>query len=94
MKRLVVVGLLLAVALAAGISLFASSAPDGLEKVAADHGIAAAERESAAAGSPLADYTLSGADGSLPAATAGLLGVAATAAIGFAFFRILRGRQS
>lgn len=43
-RTVIMVGMVLALALAAFVSPFASSAPDGLERVAEDHGIVAAER--------------------------------------------------
>lgn len=92
MKRLLIVGLLVAVVLAAGVSLFASSAPDGLERVAAENGIVAAPQK--AGGWVLTDYTVAGSQGTVPTAVAGLIGVVVTAAVGFGFFRLLRGRRS
>lgn len=94
MKRLLIVGGLLAVLLAAVVSFYASSAPDGLNKVATDHGITSQERDSATADSPLAGYTLSGADDRAGNAVAGLAGLAATAAIGFGVFYLLKGRRN
>ncbi len=95
MKRLLIGGALVAVVLAAVVSFYASSAPDGLNKVAQDHGIAAVEQDSAAAGSPLADYSVSGLGNErLSNATAGLLGLAVTAAAGFGLFHVLKGRQN
>lgn len=94
MKRLIIAGLLLAVALAAVVSLYASSAPDGLEKVADDHGFAAQAQDSAVAGSPLADYSWTGADGTAGSVVAGLAGVAVTAVVAFGGFRLLRARQT
>jgi len=94
MKRLLIVGGVVAVLLAAVVSFYASSAPDGLNRVAEDHGIAADEQESATAGSPLADYALSGVDNDrLGTAMAGLAGVAVTAAVGFGMFQLLRVRR-
>ncbi len=94
MKRLLIVGGIVAVLLAAVVSFYASSAPDGLNRVAEDHGIAADEQESATAGSPLADYALSGVDNDrLGTAMAGLAGVAVTAAVGFGMFQLLRVRR-
>ncbi len=94
MKRLLIVGGIVAVLLAAVVSFYASSAPDGLNRVAEDHGIAAGEQESATAGSPLADYALSGVDNDrLGTAMAGLAGVAVTAAVGFGMFQLLRVRR-
>jgi cobalt/nickel transport system permease protein len=94
MKRILIVGGLVAIVLAAVVSFYASSAPDGLNKVAEDHGIAAAEQDSATAGSPLADYSFTGvSDERLGGAAAGIIGVAATAAIGFGFFYLIRERR-
>lgn len=94
MRRILITGALVAVVLAAVVSGFASSAPDGLERVAADHGIAAAEQPSVTAGSPLADYTLPGMGERTAAAGAGLVGLAVTAAIGFGLFYLLKGRRT
>ena len=89
MKRMLVVGLLVAVALAAVVSLFASSAPDGLQRVAAQQGFAEQAQESAAARSPLAGYAAGG-----NRALAGLIGVAVTGAVALGTFRLIRRRQS
>lgn len=95
MRRLLIAGGVLAVLLAAVVSFYASSQPDGLNRVAEDHGIAASERESAAAESLFADYAVSGVGNDRVASgAAGLAGVAVTAAVGFGFFRILRVRRS
>jgi cobalt/nickel transport system permease protein len=95
MKRLLLLGGLVAVALAAVVSFYASSQPDGLNKVADDHGIAVNEQDSATAGSPLADYSVSViSNDRLSTAAAGLAGLAATAAVGFGMFYLLRGRQN
>lgn len=94
MKRLLIIGGLIAVALAAVVSLYASSAPDGLNKVAQDHGIAANEQDSAAGSSPLAGYSLSGASNEqLGGAAAGIVGVAVTAGLGFGLFYLIRERR-
>jgi hypothetical protein len=94
MKRLLIGGGLLAVLLAAVVSFYASSQPDGLNKVAIDHGIAANEQESVTAGSPLAGYSVTGVgDDRLATAMAGLAGLAVTAAAGFGVFYVLKGRQ-
>ena len=94
MKRLLIFGGVVAVALAAVVSFYASSQPDGLEKVAGDYGILDNGRDSATATSPLADYSLSGVSNErLGGAAAGLVGVAATAAVGFGLFYTLRRRH-
>jgi hypothetical protein len=78
--RLLVAGALaLAVALAVLVAPLASDAPDGLERVAAEHGIAAGERAHPLADGPLAGYELSGASrsgGTARTAVAGVIGVA------------------
>lgn len=70
-----VVGIVVALLLAGVVSFYASSAPDGLDRVAADHGIAETEREHDAAGGPLADYRARGiGDDRLATAVAGVTG--------------------
>lgn len=94
MKRILIVGGIIAVVLAAAVSFYASSQPDGLEKVAGDYGILDNERDSPTATSPLADYSLSGVSNErLSGAAAGLVGVAVTAAVGFGLFYTLRRRH-
>lgn len=56
-RTFVVVAVLVSLLLAGIVSFYASASPDGLNKVAADHGLAAKEKDSAAADSPLADYS-------------------------------------
>lgn len=94
MRRLFIAGGLLAVVLAAIVSYYASSQPDGLNKVAADQGIAAQEKQSATSGSPLAGYSLSGVSNDrLSNAGAGLVGIAVTGAVGFGLFQLVRMRR-
>lgn len=85
-----------AVLVAAGLALFASSSPDGLERVAEDVGFAESAQDSAVAGSPVADYELPGAqdpDSPLNRAFAGVVGVSVTAGVAFALFGALaRGK--
>lgn len=69
------------------VSLLASSFPDGLEHVAEANGFSSAARDSAAAGFPLADYSIAGL-GNLGTTVAGLLGITITllVTIGIAAF--------
>ncbi len=67
---------------AVGLSLVASSQPDGLERVAGDVGFAVTGEGSILHASPLADYAVTGLDGRLSGALAGLLGLAQTGAGG------------
>lgn len=95
MRRLLVIGGLVAVILAGVVSFYASSQPDGLNKVANDHGIANNEEQSATAGSPLAGYSVTGVSNDrLSSGAAGLAGVAVTALVGFGLFHVIKGRQN
>jgi hypothetical protein len=61
--RLVLAGLLVATLLMAGVvSYYASSDPDGLNRVAEDEGFASTESEHSSSDSPLADYAVSGVE--------------------------------
>lgn len=91
---IVVVGMLLSLVLAAVVSLFASSQPDGLERVARDTGFAGSAAKSATADSPLSDYGIEGVENArASAAGAGLIGVAVTATAGFGLFALLKPRK-
>ncbi|WP_254716488.1 PDGLE domain-containing protein [Actinomadura sp. WMMB 499] len=87
-------GFLIVSAILAGIvSFYASSSPDGLEKVAADKGIAAKEEEHGLAGSPLGDYGVEGiGNARLSGGLAGLIGVGLTLAVGGGLFWTIRRR--
>jgi cobalt/nickel transport protein len=73
-KVVLLVGLVVALLLAGGVSYFASGSPDGLNRVAEDLGFGDQARDSATAGSPLADYGVKGVGH--PALSGGLAGVA------------------
>jgi cobalt/nickel transport system permease protein len=89
-------GLLVALFLAGVVSFYASSAPDGLEKVAGDKGIDARAEDHTVSGSPLADYGAKGVDDArLSRGVAGLAGVVLTfAAGGVLVLAIGRGRPT
>jgi hypothetical protein len=88
---LVIVGLALSLVLAGGISYYASSQPDGFEKSAGEIGFLDTAEESPLAGSPLAEYKIEGVENErLSGGLAGVVGVAATAAISFGIFYGLR----
>jgi len=79
----VLAGLAVALLLALGVSHFASSEPDGLERVALDQGFAGSATEHGTAGSPLADYAVSGVQNSwLATGLAGVIGVLLCFALG------------
>lgn len=76
-RRPLVVGSIVTLVVAGVVSLFASAHPDGLEYVGEQLGIAGHAHDSAVAGSPLADYGISGiANSALSGGLAGILGVA------------------
>jgi hypothetical protein len=68
-----VAGVLVALVLAGLVSSYASSSPDGLNRVAIDHGFAGSEREHSASNGPLAGYEARGVDD--PRVSGGLAGV-------------------
>jgi hypothetical protein len=88
-------GLLAAIGLALLVSGFASSSPDGLNKVAEDHGLAASAREHRFENGPLAGYTVKGVgDDRLSTGISGLIGVLVTFGIGLALFALMRAMRS
>lgn len=88
-------GLVAALALAGIVSFYASASPDGLEKVAADHGMDQKVAEHAAAESPLADYGVKDVSNArLSGGLAGIIGVGATVAVGTGIFWTVRRRRS
>ena len=84
-------GLVVAVALALFVSPEASSAPDGLNKVAIERGFADREQTHALADAPTAGYAVRGVDNErLSTGIAGVLGVTLVFATGFGLFAALR----
>ena len=98
--------LLVALAIAGGLSYFASPDPDGLDTVtlqgcsvteteegeALDGTCIAQNAQDHALGSgPLADYSVDGAEGTV--GLAGVIGVLATLVVAGGLFRLLRGRR-
>ncbi len=90
---IVVVGLLLSSVLAGVVSFYASSQPDGLERVAEDKGFLGNAQDSATKDSPLADYGVKGVENErLSVGLAGLAGVGITLVAAFGLFYAL-GRK-
>ena len=89
------VGLAVALFAAGVLSYYASSSPDGLEKVAEDHGFIGNAVDSANAAMPTADYSISGVQNErLSVGLAGIMGVAVMALVGFGLFWLLvRGKK-
>jgi hypothetical protein len=89
----IVAGLIVAVVLAGVVSGFASSAPDGLNKVAEDEGFIDQEQEHDLSGSPVAGYEVSGVDNDrLSTGLAGVIGVGVTFLLGWGLFVLVRRR--
>ena len=99
MKRgvaiVVIVGLILSLGVAGVLSYYASSSPDGLEKVAEDQGFIEQAQDSANATLPTADYGIAGVESErLSVGLAGVIGVVVMAIIGFGLFWLLgRGKK-
>ena len=88
-------GLLVAIGLALLVSGFASGSPDGLNKVAEDHGFAANAKEHLFENGPLAGYAVKGVNGDrLSTGISGLIGVLVTFGVGLALFALLRAVRS
>lgn len=91
MKKYTIAVLLISGVLAGGVSFFASSNPDGLNKVAIDLGFAHQESESATGDSALAGYETAGIENSvLSRAVAGITGVFATGLVGSGLYFYVR----
>lgn len=90
-----IAGLVTSLVLAGFVSFYASADPDGLEKVATDHGIDAKAEEHAAAGSPLADYGVEDVDDArLSGGLAGAIGVGVTVVAGTGVAWAVRRRRT
>ena len=89
------IGLAVSLLLAGVVSYYASSHPDGLEKVAGDLGFIDSAQDSASRDSPLSDYA--GDRGrrraGCPAGWPAIIGVALVAAIAFGLFTWLARRR-
>ncbi|MET9290496.1 energy-coupling factor ABC transporter permease [Streptomyces sp. NPDC003077] len=93
-RRVWLAGLAAALVCAGGISYYASTSPDGLEKVAHDEGIDKKAEDHAAKDSPLADYSVRNVDNPrLSGGLAGVIGVGATLAVGTGVFVVVRRRR-
>ncbi|MHB9027304.1 MAG: PDGLE domain-containing protein [Candidatus Latescibacterota bacterium] len=88
MKKFVLIMLAVSLAVAGGISYFASSHPDGLERVAENLGFLDKAKEPSH--SVLPDYTVPGLGGFLSHGLAGIIGVLATFGITVFLTRLVR----
>jgi cobalt/nickel transport protein len=90
-KLFVIGGLMVAVGLGVFVSPFASSSPDGLERVAIDKGFIGSAEDHQFSDSPIADYAIDGVDNEkLSTGLSGLIGVLITFGVGLVAFGGLR----
>lgn len=91
-------GLVVALGIVALLAPWADSSPDGLERVAADKGFAATEREHTLERSPIAGYSIEGVENErLSTALSGVLGVLVAFAAGAGLLvamRVLKRRTA
>lgn len=95
-RRLFILGgVLVALGLAIFLSPFSSSSPDGLNKVAGDHGFIDEATDHALTESPVAGYAVKGVeDARVSKAASGLIGVLLTLGAGMLIFKLLSLRRS
>jgi cobalt/nickel transport protein len=95
LRLFLLVGLLVSIGLALVVSGFASSSPDGLEKVATDKNFLETARDHLFADGPLADYAVKGVGNErLSTGLSGLIGVLVTFGVGWALFALVRALRS
>ena len=91
LKNSVIFGLIVALICAGLISLFASSFPDGLERVAEDLGFLEKGEGEPILKSPIPDYTLPGIKNEkLATSIAGIVGTLLVFAVGFGTAKIIQ----
>ena len=89
-KKFLISGFVISLFLAGVVSFYASSNPDGLEKVAEDIGFIATAEEHTNADGVLADYGVKGIENERASVgVAGVIGVIGTAIVGGALFTII-----
>lgn len=89
-KTFLISGFLISLFLAGVISFYASSSPDGLEKVAEDIGFIESAQEHSNADGVLADYGVKGIENDRASVgLAGVIGVIGTALIAGVLFRFI-----
>lgn len=94
-RAVVLIGLLVALVLAGGVSYYASRSPDGLNKVAVDKGFDKGEKKHALDDSPLSGYGTKGVDNDrLSGGLAGVAGVGLTFLIGGGLVLVVRRRNT
>lgn len=94
-RRFYLVGIAIALVIAGFLSFYASSSPDGLEKVAIDLGFIDSAKDSAVADSALADYGVAGLDNErLSVGIAGVIGVISTGLVMVLLIRLIGKKRN
>jgi hypothetical protein len=94
-KALLVGGVVVALLLAGVASFYASSSPDGLNRVAQDEGFAKAEKTHATEDGPFAGYQTKGiADGRLSSGLAGVAGSLVVLTLAGGLVLVVRRRRT
>lgn len=93
-RTFLISGFVASLFLAGVVSFYASSNPDGLEKVAGDIGFIETAKEHSNADGVLADYGVKGIDNArLSTGAAGVIGVIATGVISTGLFMMVRRKS-
>jgi cobalt/nickel transport protein len=93
-KTFLISGFVVSLFLAGVVSFYASSNPDGLEKVAEDIGFIETAKDHTYADGALADYGVKGIDNArLSTGAAGVIGVIATGVISTGLFMVVRRKS-
>ena len=93
-RNFLIAGFLASLFLAGVVSFYASSSPDGLEKVAQDIGFSETAKENTNADGALADYGVKGVENErLSTGAAGVIGVIATGVISTGLFMLVRRKS-
>jgi hypothetical protein len=92
-KKFFASAIIVSAILAGGVSFYASSSPDGLEKVAEEIGFIETAKDHTLGDSTLADYGVAGVDNErLSVGLSGLIGVAITGIVGYGLFMLIKRR--
>lgn len=93
-KTFLISGFIASLFLAGIVSFYASSHPDGLEKVASDIGFIDSAKDHTNSDGILADYGVKGVDNArLSTGAAGVIGVIATGAVSTGLFLLIRRKS-
>lgn len=94
-SKFYLLGLFVTLFLAGVVSFYASTSPDGLEKVADKIGFIETAKDHALAEGPLADYGIKGVKNErLSVGMSGIIGVLATGAVSTGLFFVVRRKSN